>query len=57
MNSKNVIHSLRLVASFALLGAVVAGAFLGWAETHDFRAAGAVLGAAAGILLKTSHVL
>lgn len=57
MNSKNVIHSLRLVASFSLLGALVAGAFLGWTETHDFRAAGAVLGAAAGILLKTSHLL
>ena len=53
------VHSLRLIASFALLGAVLAGSLTGWMEhnTIDFRMVGAALGALAAIGGKAMHVL
>jgi hypothetical protein len=53
---KNRIHSARTVMSFALLGALLAGAFLGWTD-HDFRPYGAVLGATGALVAKFFHVL
>jgi hypothetical protein len=54
----NVVRSLRLTASFALLGAVVAGAVLGW-HGYDFdpRVIGAVVGAVASVFAQVAHVV
>ncbi len=53
-----VIHSLRVIASFALLGTVSAGVFLGWhSNAEEIRVAGAVLGALTGIGFKVAHIL
>ena len=44
------VRSLRLTASFALLGAILAGVLIGWQDlSFDPRLIGALLGAAAGI--------
>ena len=52
------IRSLRLTASFALLGALIAGALAGWQDfSFDPRLIGAFLGAAAGIAAQASHAL
>ena len=52
------VRSLRLTASFALLGAVVAGALIGWQDfSFDPRLIGAFLGAAVGIAVQASHAL
>ena len=54
-----VIHSLRLIASFSLLGAVVFGSLTGWIEHQpvDFRAIGAILGALTAIGAKAYHAI
>ena len=54
-----VLHSLRLVASFALLGAVLAGVAVGWIDHPSFdpRILGALIGAAVGIGAKAAHIL
>jgi hypothetical protein len=54
-----VLRSLRLVASFALLGAVLAGVTLGWMDHFPFdpRIVGAALGAGAAIAAKAAHAL
>lgn len=46
-------HALRTIASFALLGAVLTGAVLGWFHTTPFdpRLVGAAVGAFIGLLL------
>ena len=54
---KKTIHSLRAVAAFALLGAVVTGAATGWVDNppFDLRAIGAALGASAAITMQVLH--
>jgi hypothetical protein len=55
MSTKKVIHNLRLISSFALLGAVIAGAFLGSSidqTTLDIRTFGAVAGASVPFFVK-----
>jgi hypothetical protein len=52
------VRSLRLTASFALLGALIAGALIGWQDfSFDPRLIGAFLGAAVGIAAQASHAL
>jgi hypothetical protein len=52
------VRSLRLIASFALLGALVAGALIGWQDfSFDPRLIGAFLGAAVGIAVQARHAL
>jgi hypothetical protein len=52
------VRSLRLVASFALFGAVLAGALVGWQDfSFDPRIIGALIGAAAGIAEQATHTL
>ena len=52
------VRSLRLTASFALLGALIAGALVGWQDfSFDPRLIGAFLGAAIGIAAQASHAL
>jgi hypothetical protein len=52
------VRSLRLTASFALLGALIAGALIGWQDfSFDPRLIGAFLGAIAGIAVQARHAL
>ena len=53
------IHSLRIIASFALLGAVVCGVATGWMEHQavDYRAIGAVVGALSAVGLRARHLI
>jgi hypothetical protein len=55
----DVVRTLRLVASFALLGAVVVGIFAGSAEFSSFdpRWIGAAAGGAVAIAAKVWHAL
>lgn len=46
MSMKNVIHFARMILSFALLGAIVAGV-AGWGLDLDLRPYGAALGGGA----------
>lgn len=57
--TKNVVHTLRFVASFALLGAVVTGVGVGWIDHLPFdpRAFGAVGGAVFAMVVKAMHVV
>lgn len=50
------IRSLRMVLSFALLGAVITGILTGGADV-DFRPYGALIGAAGAVSLKLLHIL
>lgn len=50
------IHALRIILSFALLGAVIAGALFG-AGDIDWRPAGAIVGAFVATAYKISLVL
>ena len=51
-------RSLRLTASFALLGALITGVLVGWQDfSFDPRLIGAFLGAAVGIAVQASHAL
>jgi hypothetical protein len=54
-----IIHSLRLVSSFALLGAVIMGVFTGSLDHQvvDFRVIGAIMGALGGIAWQTYEKL
>jgi hypothetical protein len=60
MTKKTTIRSLRMITSFALLGAVLAGAFFGWSDqsADAVRALGAAGGAAIGVAstLKALHL-
>lgn len=49
MNMKQLIHGTRLALSFSLLGALVAGVFLGGFEM-DFRPYGAAIGGTVGVI-------
>jgi hypothetical protein len=52
------VRSLRLTASFALLGAIVAGAIIGWQDfSFDPRLIGAAMGAIAGIAAQVLHAV
>jgi hypothetical protein len=56
----NVMRSLRLTASFALLGAIVAGilAGLSWHDlSFDPRLVGAGIGAVASIFAQVAHLV
>lgn len=55
MTIKQIIHALRLVLSFALLGAVVAGVLFGGME-FDLRPYGAAIGGAAAAIYKLTHL-
>lgn len=60
MRWRTTVHRLRIVASFALLGAVVAGITLGWMDHNSadyIRAAGAAVGAIAGIGATVRHAI
>ncbi|NMM19128.1 MAG: hypothetical protein HHJ15_04075 [Rhodoferax sp.] len=58
LNEKKIFGSLRIVAGFALLGALASGTFLGWVDVPgDIRSYGAAFGAAAGVYAKFSHLL
>lgn len=54
------LHSARIVASFALVGAVVAGTFFGWLPAlgligvHEI---GAAVGAAVGVVANIKHLV
>lgn len=49
MSTKNTIHKLKLVAGAALIGCVIAGAFLSWINLpFDPRLGGASAGAIIG---------
>ena len=52
---KRNLRTIRLVVSFALLGAVAAGAIFGWYDT-DLRPAGAAIGATSAIAYKLFHI-
>ena len=56
MKKGKFIHDTRVVLSFALLGAVTVGAFLGWVDV-DLRPYGAAAGAVGAIVLKINHLL
>ena len=51
------IHSLRMVAAFSLLGAVVTGIATGWVDSppFDLRAIGAAIGAMSAIAMQVLH--
>lgn len=60
MNAKTTFKTLRMISSFALLGAVLAGTFFGWGNesTADLaRTYGAVGGAAFATTFKVLHLL
>ena len=52
---KSKLHTIRIVASFALLGAVATGVFFGWAEA-DLRPFGAAAGACVALAYKIMHI-
>lgn len=53
---KTKLHTLRVVMSFGLLGAVVAGVLFGGLDV-DLRPYGAALGMATASFMKVMHVL
>ena len=55
MTIKQLIHGMRLVLSFALLGALIAGVFGG--PDFDLRPYGAALGGSAVFIYKLLHIL
>ncbi len=60
MNTKSVLHSLRVVAGFSMLGAVVAGTFFGWLPALGLTGVhelGALLGAGAGLVANARHAV
>lgn len=58
MTEKKFFGSIRTVLGFALLGAIICGAFFGWVQVPgDIRTYGAAAGAAFGIYAKFSHLL
>ena len=57
-SSMNIVRSLRLTSSFALLGALIAGALLGWHEfSFDPRIIGAAVGAVASVVAQIAHAV
>ncbi len=59
MTNTQIIRSLRLIASFALLGAVIVGAATGWVDNQhfDYRVLGALAGGAFAIFGKMTHFI
>jgi hypothetical protein len=51
MRWHRTIHFLRFVASFALLGAILAGIGFGWLDHEMFRVIGALVGVLVGIVI------
>lgn len=56
MTTKQALHNVRVVLSFTLLGAVVAGVFFGGIE-FDMRPYGAAVGGATAAVYKLLHIL
>lgn len=57
---KSILHQLRIVASSALLGAVVAGAFFGWMPALGMigvHEVGAAIGAGLGVVANAKHLV
>lgn len=51
--SKNIIHVLKVIFSFVLLGAITAGAIFGWINMQfDVRIIGAAIGGLLGIAIQ-----
>lgn len=60
MNSKSVVHSLRVVAGFSLLGAVLGGTFFAWLPAFGIlgiHELGALVGAGAGLVANARHAI
>jgi hypothetical protein len=60
LDSKSVLHSLRVIAGFSLLGAVVAGTFFGWLPAlglNGIHELGAVIGVGAGIVASARNAV
>ncbi len=59
--SRDVLHSLRVVAGSALMGTVVAGALFGWAPAIlgglTVHEVGALAGAALGVFANTRQLI
>ena len=58
--TSRAIHRIRIVASSALLGAVVAGTFFGWLPALGMMGVhevGAALGAGMGALANAKHLI
>lgn len=51
MRWRRTIHFLRFVASFGLLGAILAGIAFGWLDHEMFRVVGALVGVLVGIII------
>lgn len=56
MSAKTAFGTLRLIASFALLGAVLAGVALAWVDA-DLRAYGAAIGGSLAVLGKATKII
>lgn len=56
MKKRNYFHNVKVVASFALLGAVVVGALFGAMVDVDLRPYGAALGGVGAIIFKLYQV-
>jgi hypothetical protein len=57
MTRRDVVHLVRVVASFGLLGGVCAGALFGWLDNSDaIRAVGFVLGAGFAAIFKVRQI-
>jgi hypothetical protein len=57
MRKPNIFYRLRVVASFAVLGAVTANVFFGWIDRSiDMQTIGAVIGAGAASI-KEFHLV
>jgi hypothetical protein len=58
-SAPRISHTLRMIASFALLGAPAAGLLLGWHDQHGdtFRLAGAAIGIIGALGAKPAHLL
>ena len=50
-----VIHQLRIIAGFALVGTVVSGAVLGLFHLDELKTAGAIVGVIAGVAFTASR--
>jgi hypothetical protein len=58
MTTRKIFSYARLVLSFALLGALVAGTFFGWTDSPlDPRTLGAVAGGAGIVIVKLLHLV
>lgn len=60
VQASRTLHRVRIVASFALVGAVVAGTFFGWLPALGLigvHEVGAAVGAGVGVLANAKHLV